>query len=186
MTGNIEAVEVGPGIRDRIARDDQIVGSRAVTVIESALTERDERILSDLALVLVHPHTRDAAILQWARGVDWGVRALVVRDPLDRDILMAHVDLATGYGPEPDVKRLADALSAVKYVAAWLPEDERPPAFSVAGWLAWALGMSNTAVHLLDEAMRLDPDYNYAFILYGYIRQGNDLPLWFAPKRATS
>lgn len=126
------------------------------------------------------PRFRDVALLQWARDLPFGSRALSAQLAYAQDGAAVPEDLGQvllGQGPRPDADRLKVALTVVRGAAARAPRASRPAPLTAAAWLSWALGRSSHASHYLRLVAEIDPGYSLACLLGNMINAAM-LPEW--------
>lgn len=151
--------------------------------LESVL-ERPENLPSYATATLIHvlsrPLFRDVALVQWARDLPTGDRALVAQLAFAGDVSTIPSDLGEtlfGAGPRPDADRLRLALSTVRAAAARAPRSHRPGPLVAAAWLSWALGQSTHAACYLEDAMEIDPGHSFGRMLRAVV-DASHLPEW--------
>ena len=133
-----------------------------------------------LAWCLNRPLMRDAALVQWARDLAFGYRALDAQVAYTEDGVPLPEEIGEtfmGRGRRPDADRLRAALELVRHTAARVPLADRAAVLACAGWLSWALGRSSHADVYLRQAHEIDPDHSLTNLLQQVIAAVG-LPSW--------
>lgn len=131
-------------------------------------SDQDPYSCAALLWCLNRPALRDAILVQWARDVEFGCRALSAQLLHASDGAGVPDDIGDvflGRGPRPDPDRLGCALEVVRRAAGRAPRSAKAAALTAAAWLAWALGRSTHAGRYVDEALRIDPDLSMAALI---------------------
>lgn len=131
-------------------------------------SDQDPYDCAALLWCLNRPALRDAILVQWARDLEFGCRALSAQLGYASDCAAVPDDIGDvflGRGPRPDPDRLGCALEVVRRAAGRAPHSAKAGALTAAAWLAWALGRSTHAGRYVEEALRIDPDLSMAALI---------------------
>jgi hypothetical protein len=134
---------------------------------------------SALVFCLRRPALRDIGLVTWTTGRDTGDEALDAQLRWESgEEYPAHLAMHMwGEGPRPDPTRLEAALGMCRYLAAAVPDQDKPGPLAAAGWLAWALGRSTEAEVHANQAREIEPEHGLAEIVLSFVTAGH-LPDW--------
>ena len=168
----------------------------AVAFADALLTENpggdDEKAsrAALLAFLVQSPAARDTVLMTWCWGTSAGDESALTQRRFAEGEDISAMPGAGALGgwnmPRPNPVRIRQAISLLKFTAARLPLDARPPLLTMIGWLYWALGAGTVAGKWIEQALDIDPSYGLADLIVTMLAAGH-LPEWaFAvPPEAT-
>jgi hypothetical protein len=161
-------------------RHSMLAAAGAEAVLGPPPDEIPDETAALLIFMLGSPRLWEALAVQWAFGLDAGLRSIgaTARRARDGDQGVSEVDLLIlGCGPRPDPERIESATRLVKALAARAPRAERAPVLALLAWFNWALGRSSVARRFVDDALNIHQSHLFASVLGDLLDRG-ELPVW--------
>lgn len=145
-------------------------------ILEIPPAELGAEQIAWLSWMLDRPALRDILLVQWCQDMEAGEEALEAQLNWEQGAeYPTHLAMHMwGEGPRPNPERLMAGLELVRITASAMPT---AGAFSVAGWLSWALGRSSHASHYAEQGLALDEEHGMCEIVRAFVTSGH-LPSW--------